>query len=76
MKSPALVGLFLFLGLVVSCRIDEVGAEDLAGVPVSDGDLVVIDEDQGGCAAVAASDAEVVQCVGVAEGEFAGASRW
>ena len=66
-----MVGLFLFFGPVVPCRIDEVSAEDLAGVPVRDGDLVVIDEDQCGCAAVAASDAEVVQCAGVAEGEFA-----
>ena len=66
-----MVGLFMFLGPVVSRRIDEVGGEDLAGVPVSDGDLVVIDEDQGGCAAVAASDAEVVRCAGVAQGEFA-----
>ena len=31
----------------------------------------MIDEDQGGCAAVAASDAEVVRCAGVAQGEFA-----
>ena len=65
-----MVGLFLFLGPVVPCRIDQVGVEDLAGVPVCDGDLVLIDEDQCGCAAVAASDAEVVQCAGVAEGEF------
>ena len=49
---------------------DGVGAEDFAGVEVGDGGGGGVDEDEGGLVLAVATDAEVVEVSGAAEGDF------
>lgn len=56
----------LGVGLVVLGGVDVVFGEDFAGVGVGGDDVLVVDEEQDGCAGVGAADAEVAHRAGVA----------
>ncbi|UFS60845.1 hypothetical protein [Subtercola endophyticus] len=66
------IGRVPFFGCASSfVGLDCVGAADLAGALVGDGDVVFGGEDHDWCSGVFVSDAEVVQCSRAAECEFA-----
>ena len=67
MRARPSAGLLLLVAPVAAGRVDLVGAEDLAGVEVDDGDGRLVDEGEDAFAVVEAADAVVLRASGSAD---------